>query len=252
MFLLSSSGVSSRLLRSSAVCPVWIAMAARHHQWRETTGEDTAAVCRWLASQVRCLMKRVEQLEHPELKVHAMHAELLVELDRQRVKGERLAAAAASCAPTGKAAVEDVERLAVGVTSVETGHDVEHTTMVQSEVAKDTMPTTMEPAKELHESRHAEWTYESLKKEGRVASPPGKGGIHVATTRVKSLPLRKDTTSDATLRSGTSSPRRRCQLRPAREGNGRAWEGRLHEDCGVWRAERRCHRYDAHWCEALE
>ena len=149
-------------------------MATRYHQWRESTGEDTAAFCRWLASQVRRLVKRVEQLEHPELKFHALHAELLAELDRQRVKGERLAAAAARCAATGKAAVEEAERLAVGVTSVEEGHGVEHVTTVQSEVAKDTMPTTMEPAKELHESRHSEWTYESLKKEGHVASPPRK------------------------------------------------------------------------------
>ena len=98
---------------------------------------------------VRRLMKRVEQLEHPELNFHALHAELLAELDRQRVKGERLAAAAARCAATGKAAVEEAERLAVGVTSVEEGHGVEYATTVQSEVAKDTMPTTMEPAKEL-------------------------------------------------------------------------------------------------------
>ena len=120
-------------------------------------------------------MKRVEQLEHPELKFHALHAELLAELDRQRVKGERLADAAARCAATGKAAVEDAERLAVRVTSVEEGHDAEHVTMIQSGVVKDTMPTTMEPAKELHESRHAEWTYESLK-EGRVASLQEKAG----------------------------------------------------------------------------
>ena len=34
---------------------------------RETTGEDTAAVCRWLASQVRRLLKQVELLENPRL-----------------------------------------------------------------------------------------------------------------------------------------------------------------------------------------
>ena len=126
-------------------------MATRYHQWRESTGEETAAVCRWLASQVRRLMKRVELLEDPEhavkVKRHSLHAEILAELDRQRVKGERLAAAAARCVATGKAAVEDAVRLAAEVTSADEGHDVEH-------VTNDTMPTMMEPAKEFHKSRH--------------------------------------------------------------------------------------------------
>ena len=64
-------------------------------------------------------MKRVEQLEHPEHeKRHSLHAEMLAELDRQRVKGERLAAPATLSVATGKAAVEDAERLGAEVTSV--------------------------------------------------------------------------------------------------------------------------------------
>ena len=40
-------------------------MATRYHQWKGTACEGTA-VCRWLASQVRRLMKRVELLELPD------------------------------------------------------------------------------------------------------------------------------------------------------------------------------------------
>ena len=85
------------------------------HEWYGTTCEGTAAVCRWLASQVRRLMKRVELLELPEHAVMAkrlaMQAEMRAELDRQRKKGERLAAQAAQSVAAGKAAVKETERL---------------------------------------------------------------------------------------------------------------------------------------------
>ena len=84
-------------------------MAARYRQCHATTGENTAAVCRWLTSQVRRLMKRVELLEHPRL---AVRAEMLAELARQRTEGERLAGEAAQCVAVGKAAVKQAERLA--------------------------------------------------------------------------------------------------------------------------------------------
>ena len=198
--------------------------------WRESTGEDTAAVCRWVASQVRRLMKRVEQLEHPELKFHALHAELLAELDRQRVKGERLAAAATRVRGNRQKRQWRM-RSASQSESLPWRKDMTSSTSrrYRARLPKTRCRPRWSTAKELHESRHAEWTYESLKKEGDVASPsPGKGGIHVGDHKgaVASVEGRDTTTSDATLRSGTTSPRRRCQPRPAREGSGRAWEGR--------------------------
>ena len=84
-------------------------MATRHQQWRETTGEDTAAVCRWLASQDRRLMKRVELLEHPRL---ALKAEVLAEIARQRTEAERLAAEADPRVAAVEAAAKQAEQLA--------------------------------------------------------------------------------------------------------------------------------------------
>ena len=76
----------------------------------------TAPVCRWLAAQVRRLMKQVEALEHPEhavkVKSVAVQAEMIAELDRQRTEGERLAVEAAQCVAAGKAAVKEAERFA--------------------------------------------------------------------------------------------------------------------------------------------
>ena len=89
-------------------------MATGYHQWKGTTGEGTAAVCHWLASQFRRLMKRVELLELPQHAVMSkrltMHAEMRAELDSQRTKGERLAAEAAQCVGAWKAAVKEAER----------------------------------------------------------------------------------------------------------------------------------------------
>ena len=39
------------------------------------------------------------------------------------------------------------------VTPVEGGHDVERVTVMQSDVVKDMIPTTVKPAREIHESR---------------------------------------------------------------------------------------------------
>ena len=79
-----------------------------------------------------------------------------------------------------------------------------------------------------HRVEGAKWTCESLKRRKVMwRVPQGKSEIHVATSRVKSLPLRKDMTSNASLRSGTTPPWRPGQLRPARGRNGRAWKAGL-------------------------
>ena len=120
------------------------------------------AVCRWLASQVRRLMKRVELLEHPRL---AMRAEMLAELARQRTEGERLAAEAAQCAAAGKAAVKQAEERVLALNTPRCprkvkslpwrgGHNVERVSVVPSDVVKDTRSTMMKPAKEIYESRN--------------------------------------------------------------------------------------------------
>ena len=213
-------------------------MATRHHQWRETTVEDMAAVCRWLASQVRRLLKRVEMLEHPRL---ALKPEVLADLSRQRTEAGRLAAEAARRVAAGEPAVKQAEQLA--------GTE-ERILALNTELPEKDEVT---PVVGGHRVEGAKWTCESLKRRKAMwRFSQGKSEIHVATSRVKSLPVRKDMTSNATLRSEATPPRRRGQLRPARGRNGRAWEGRFDKDCGVRRAERRCHRHDVHSREAPE
>ena len=124
-------------------------MATRHHQWREITGKDTAAVCRWLASQVRRLLKRVELLENPRL---ALKAEVLAEISSQRTEEERLAA--------------EAEKQAEQLAGTEDGILALNTELPM----KDEVPLV----EGGHRVEGAKWTYESLKKERHVQSPTRK------------------------------------------------------------------------------
>ena len=104
-------------------------------------------------------MKRVELLENPRL---ALKAEVLAEISRQRTEGERLAGEAARRAAAVDAATKQAEQLA----STEDGILALNTELPEKD--------EVTPVEGGHRVEGAKWTYESLKKERHVQSPPKK------------------------------------------------------------------------------